>query len=232
MLRFHTQTGGSTLTAQQPENNTVRVTLQALGAALGGTQSLHTNGFDEALGLPTERAAKLALRTQQILGYESGIADTVDPLAGSYFVESLTNEVERLAREYIETIDKMGGSVAAIEAHYLQDEIEAAAYEFARSVERGDKVVVGVNRFTESDSTKADVFPIDEAQQQAQVARVRELKITRDNDAVSAALEDLRVCARGSGNLLYPMKTALARLATLGEVADVLRDEFGVYQAG
>ncbi|HEY5265925.1 MAG TPA: methylmalonyl-CoA mutase family protein [Acidimicrobiales bacterium] len=232
MLRFHTQTGGSTLTAQQPENNTVRVALQALGAALGGTQSLHTNGFDEALGLPTERAAKLALRTQQIIGYESGIADTVDPLAGSYFVESLTDDVERLAREYIETIDKMGGSVAAIEAHYLQDEIEAAAYEFARSVERGDKVVVGVNRFIESDATKADVFPIDEAQQQAQVARVRHLKTTRENDAVSAALEDLRTCARGSGNLLYPMKIALARLATLGEVADVLRDEFGVYQAG
>jgi len=232
MLRFHTQTGGSTLTAQQPENNTVRVTLQALGAALGGTQSLHTNGFDEALGLPTERAAKLALRTQQIIGYESGIADTVDPLAGSYFVESLTDEVERLAREYIETIDKMGGSVAAIESHYLQDEIEAAAYEFARSVERGDKIVVGVNRFTESDSAKADVFPIDEAQQRAQVARVRQLKITRDNAAVSAALEDLRTCARGSSNLLYPMKIALARMATLGEVADVLRDEFGVYQAG
>jgi len=231
MLRFHTQTGGSTLTAQQPENNMVRVTVQALGAALGGTQSLHTNGFDEALGLPTERAAKLALRTQQILGYESGIADTVDPLAGSYFVESLTDEVEALAREYIETIDKMGGSVAAIEAHYLQDEIEAAAYEFARSVERGDKVVVGVNRFTESESTKVDVFPIDEAQQQAQVKRVRQLKITRENDAVRAALEDLRTCAQGSGNLLYPMKIALSRLATLGEVADVLRDEFGVYKA-
>jgi methylmalonyl-CoA mutase N-terminal domain/subunit len=232
MLRFHTQTGGSTLTAQQPENNIVRVTLQALAAVLGGTQSLHTNGFDEALGLPTERAAKLALRTQQVLGYESGTADTVDPLAGSYFIESLTDEVERRAREYIETIDKMGGSVAAIEANFLQDEIDAAAYEFARGVERGDKIVVGVNRFTESESTEADVFPVDEQQQQAQVARVRQLKASREDDAVRAALEDLRVAARGSANVLYPMKEALSRLATLGEVADVLRDEFGVYQAG
>jgi methylmalonyl-CoA mutase N-terminal domain/subunit len=232
MLRFHTQTGGSTLTAQQPENNIVRVTLQGLAAVLGGTQSLHTNGFDEALGLPTERAARLALRTQQVLGYESGTADTVDPLAGSYFVESLTNEVERRAREYIETIDQMGGSVAAIEAHYLQDEIDAAAYEFARGVERGDKIVVGVNRFTESEPTRADVFPIDEQQQQAQIARVRQLKASRKDDGVRAALNDLAVAARGSANVLYPMKTALSRLATLGEVADVLRDEFGVYQAG
>ncbi len=231
MLRFHTQTGGSTLTAQQPENNVVRVTVQALAAALGGTQSLHTNGFDEALGLPTERAAKLALRTQQILGYESGIADTVDPLAGSYFVESLTDEVEERARDYLETIDAMGGSVAAIEAHYLQDEIEAAAYAFARSVERDEKVVVGVNRFAESDATKSDVFPIDELQQRAQVERVRQLKVSRDGEAVRLALEDVATAARGSSNLLYPMKVALSRLATLGEVADVLRAEFGVYQA-
>ena len=230
MLRFHTQTGGSTLTAQQPENNIVRVTIQALAAALGGTQSLHTNGFDEALGLPTQRAAKLALRTQQVLGYESGIADTVDPLAGSYFVESMTNEVERLAREYIATIDAMGGAVAAIESRYMQDEIESAAYEFARGVDRGDKTVVGVNRFTEDDSAKADVFPIDEAQQRAQVARVGSLKLSRDNDAVGAALGDLASAARGSSNLLYPMKTALSAMATLGEVADVLRTEFGVYQ--
>ena len=228
-LRFHTQTGGSTLTAQQPENNIVRTTIQALAAALGGTQSLHTNGFDEALGLPTERAAKLALRTQQVLGYESGVADTVDPLAGSYFVESLTNEVERLAREYIETIDARGGAVAAIESHFMQDEIESAAYEFARRVDRGEKVVVGVNRFEETDATRAEVFPIDEAQQEAQIARVKALKRTRDNDGVRAALEDLGSAARGTHNLLYPMKTALARMATLGEVADVLRTEFGIY---
>ncbi len=231
MLRFHTQTGGSTLTAQQPENNIVRVTLQALAAALGGTQSLHTNGFDEALGLPTERAAKLALRTQQIVGYESGIADTVDPLAGSYFIETLTDEVEQRAREYLDAIDELGGSVAAIEVHYLQDEIEAAAYEFARSVERGDKVVVGVNQFVENETTKADVFPVDEAQQRAQIERVRTLKDHRDHEGVRAALDDVAAAARGTQNLLYPMKTALSRLATLGEVADVLRDEFGVYRA-
>jgi methylmalonyl-CoA mutase, N-terminal domain len=231
MLRFHTQTGGSTLTAQQPENNIVRVTLQALAAALGGTQSLHTNGFDEALGLPTERAAKLALRTQQIVGYESGIADTVDPLAGSYFIESLTDEVEQRAREYLTAIDELGGSVAAIEAHYLQDEIEAAAYEFARSVERGDKVVVGVNQFVENESTKADVFPVDVAQQHAQIERVRYLKDHRDHEGVRAALEDVAAAARGTQNVLYPMKIALSRLATLGEVADVLREEFGVYRA-
>jgi methylmalonyl-CoA mutase N-terminal domain/subunit len=158
-LRFHTQTGGSTLTAQQPENNIVRTTIQALAAALGGTQSLHTNGFDEALGLPTERAAKIALRTQQVLGYESGIADTVDPFAGSYFVESLTNEVERLARDYVEAIDARGGAVAAIESHYMQDEIESAAYEFARrsiAARRSSSASIASKRVT---TTKADVFP-------------------------------------------------------------------------
>ena len=230
MLRFHTQTGGSTLTAQQPQNNVVRVTLQALAAALGGTQSLHTNGFDEALGLPTEQAAKLALRTQQIVGYESGIADTADPLAGSYFVESLTDEIEELATDYIKRIDEMGGAVAAIEARFMQDEIETAAYDFARSVDRGDKVVVGVNKFNETTNQKNDVFPVDVEQQRAQEKRVRELKLRRDSAAVTAALEELATAARGSSNLLYPMKTALSHMATLGEVADTLRGEFGVYQ--
>ncbi len=230
MLRFHTQTGGSTLTAQQPQNNVVRVTLQALAAALGGTQSLHTNGFDEALGLPTEQAAKLALRTQQIVGYESGIADTADPLAGSYFVESLTDEIEELATDYIKRIDEMGGAVAAIEARFMQDEIENAAYDFARSVDSGEKVVIGVNKFTETTNQKNDVFPIDVEQQRAQEKRVRELKLRRDNAAVTAALDELATAARGSSNLLYPMKTALSRMATLGEVADTLRGEFGVYQ--
>ena len=230
MLRFHTQTGGSTLTARQPQNNVVRVTLQALAAALGGTQSLHTNGFDEALGLPTEQAAKLALRTQQIVGYESGIADTADPLAGSYFVESLTDEIEELATDYIKRIDEMGGAVAAIEARFMQDEIENAAYDFARSVDSGEKVVIGVNKFTETTNQKNDVFPIDVEQQRAQEKRVRELKLRRDNAAVTAALEELATAARGSSNLLYPMKTALSRMATLGEVADTLRGEFGVYQ--
>jgi methylmalonyl-CoA mutase N-terminal domain/subunit len=230
MLRFHTQTGGSTLTAQQPLNNVVRVAVQAMAAALGGTQSLHTNGFDEALGLPTEHAAKLALRTQQLLGYESGIADTVDPLAGSYFVESMTDEVEKLAAAYIKAIDDMGGAVAAIEANYMQDEIESAAYEFARNVEKGDNVVVGVNKFVEVETTKNDVFPVDKKQQEDQVTRVKALKTKRDNDGVKAALDDVAAAARGTQNLLYPMKTALSRMATLGEVADVLRAEFGTYQ--
>ena len=232
MLRFHTQTGGSTLTAQQPENNIVRVTVQALAAALGGTQSLHTNGFDEALGLPTEKAAKIALRTQQIIGYESGLGDTVDPFAGSYFIESLTDELEARARTYIETIDEMGGSVSAIEAHYMQDEIESAAYDYARGVDSGERVVVGVNKFVDATTEPADVFPIDAAQQRAQVARVTDVKANRDNDAVRAALDDLATAARGSANVLYPMKTALSRMATLGEVADVLRAEFGTYQPG
>ena len=229
MLRFHTQTAGSTLTAQQPENNLVRVTLQALAASLGGTQSLHTNSFDEALGLPTEHAVRLALRTQQIIGYETGVADTVDPLAGSYYVESLTNEIEARAREYLDRIDEMGGAVAAIEAGFPQREIENAAYAYARSVDEGERIIVGLNHFTDEADVSPEVFPIDLERQALQVSRVRELKGRREDEAVRAALDDLRRAARGSANLLYPMKTALARLATLGEVADVLREEFGEY---
>ncbi len=174
LLRFHTQTGGSTLTAQQPENNIVRVTLQALAAVLGGTQSLHTNGFDEALGLPTTNAAKIALRTQQIIGYESGVPDTVDPLAGSYFVEQLTDQVETAAWDYLERIDTMGGAVAAIEDRFMQGEIEMAAYAFAKAVDDGEKVVVGVNRFTDEAHETTEVFPIDPAQQRAQIERTRQ----------------------------------------------------------
>jgi methylmalonyl-CoA mutase N-terminal domain/subunit len=229
-LRFHTQTGGSTLTAQQPENNLVRVTLQALSAVLGGTQSLHTNGFDEALGLPTEKAAKLALRTQQIIGYESGVADTVDPLAGSYFVESLTNEVEAAAWEYLERIDALGGAVSAIEAHYMQDEIESAAYAVARAIDSGDQIVVGVNKFTDQATEPTEVFPIDPELQRSQIASVKAVREKRNQAAVDAALADVEAAARGTQNLLIPMKEALRNLATLGEVADVLRGEFGVYQ--
>src|SRR5580692_2388614 len=232
MLRFHTQTGGSTHTAQQPENNIVRVTLQSLAAALGGTQSLHTNGFDEALGLPTTRAAKIALRTQQIVGFESGVADTVDPMAGSYFVESLTDEVEEAAREYLDRIVQMGGAVAAIEARFMQDEIESAAYSFAKAVDDGEKIVVGVNRFTDAEGEPAEVFPIDIEQQRTQIERTRSVRAGRDQTAVDAALSDIAVTARGEGNLLVPMKVALGAMATLGEVADVLRGEFGVYQPG
>ena len=176
MLRFHTQTGGSTLTAQQPENNIVRVTVQSLAAALGGTQSLHTNGFDEALGLPTTRAAKIALRTQQIVGFESGVADTVDPLAGSYFVESLTDEVEAAANAYLERIEQLGGAVAAIEARFMQEEIEAAAYSYAKSVDDGEQVVVGVNRFADEENESTEVFPIDVALQQLQIDRTRAVR--------------------------------------------------------
>ena len=232
MLRFHTQTGGSTLTAQQPENNIVRVTIQSLAAALGGTQSLHTNGFDEALGLPTTRAAKIALRTQQIVGFESGVADTVDPLAGSYYVEALTDEVEAGAQLYLDRIEEMGGAVAAIEARFMQEEIESAAYSFAKAVDDGEKVVVGVNRFTDAESEAADVFPIDPALQAGQIERTRSVRAQRDQAAVDQALSDIAATAKGDGNLLVPMKAALKAMATLGEVSDVLRGEFGVYQPG
>jgi methylmalonyl-CoA mutase N-terminal domain/subunit len=232
VLRFHTQTGGSTLTAQQPENNIVRVTIQALAAALGGTQSLHTNGFDEALGLPTTKAAKIALRTQQIVGYESGIADTVDPLAGSYFVESLTDQIEEAAMEYLDRIDALGGAVQAIEERYLQGEIESAAYAYAKAVDSGEKIVVGVNKFVDEVDEPSEVFPIDPQLRIDQIDRLQGVRATRDGSGVEAALRDLDAAARGSQNLLVPMKEALRRMATLGEVADTLRGVFGVYQPG
>jgi methylmalonyl-CoA mutase N-terminal domain/subunit len=232
LLRFHTQTGGSTLTAQQPENNIVRVTVQAMAAALGGTQSLHTNGFDEALGLPTQKAAKIALRTQQIIGYESGIADTVDPLAGSWFVESLTDEVEKGAWEYLERIDDMGGAVDAIEAHYMQGEIEQAAYAYAKAIDDDEKIVIGVNKFVDESNDPADVFPIDEELQRSQVASVQRVRAERDQSAADASLADVEAAARGTQNLLVPMKEALSRMATLGEVSDVLRGVFGEYRPG
>jgi methylmalonyl-CoA mutase N-terminal domain/subunit len=229
-LRFHTQTGGSTLTAQQPEVNVVRVAVQALAAVLGGTQSLHTNGYDEALGLPTEKAAKIALRTQQVIAHESGVTDTVDPLAGSYFVESLTDELEAAAWEYIEKIDGMGGAVAAIEAGYMQLEIEEAAFAYAKAVDSGDKVIVGVNRYADDDAEPTDVFPADPEQQRVQADRVRQLKAERDQPEVDARLDDVRAAARGTQNLLVPMREALRARATLGEVSDALRDVFGVHQ--
>jgi len=232
LLRFHTQTGGSTLTAQQPENNIVRVTIQALAAVMGGTQSLHTNGFDEALGLPTEKAAKIALRTQQIVGYESGVVDTADPLAGSYFVESLTDEVEALAWTYLQRIDDLGGAVSAIEQGFMQDEIESAAYAYAKGIDDQEKIVVGVNRFVDETAEAADVFPIDPALQRAQVERTRQVRAERDQTAVDAALRDVADAARGTQNLLFPMRSALKAMATLGEVSDVLREVFGVYQPG
>jgi methylmalonyl-CoA mutase N-terminal domain/subunit len=232
MLRFHAQTAGSTLTAQQPENNIVRVSIQALAAVLGGTQSLHTNGFDEALSLPTERAAKLALRTQQVIGFESGVVDTVDPLGGSFFVESLTDELEERAVAYLEEIDRRGGAVAAIEEGYMQGEIESAAYADARSVDDGTRIVVGVNRFVDQVPEAPELFPADPKLQAAQIERVQKLKANREGGAVAAALRDVEAAARGTQNLLVPMRAALAARATLGEVADVLRGVFGVYRPG
>ena len=229
-LRFHTQTGGSTLTAQQPLNNVVRVALQSLAAVMGGTQSLHTNGYDEALGLPTEEAARIALRTQQIIGYEGGVTDTPDPLAGSYLVETMTDEVERLAWEYIERIDEMGGAVEAIQAGYQMDEIDQAAYEYTKSIDDDERVIVGVNKFTIDDEPEPQVFPIDPVLEQGQRDQLAELRATRDNDEVTARLDEVRAAARGTQNLLYPMKEALRARATLGEVSDALREVFGVYQ--
>jgi methylmalonyl-CoA mutase, N-terminal domain len=232
LLRFHTQTGGSTLTAQQPLNNVVRVAVQSLAAVMGGTQSLHTNGYDEALGLPTEEAARIALRTQQIIGYESGVVDTPDPLAGSYFVESLTDEVERLAWEYIAKIDEMGGAVAAIEAGYQMDEIEQSAYEYTKSIDDNERLIVGVNTFTVDVESDPNVFPIDPSLQQSQIDRLKAYKARRDNAKVQAALDKVRDAARGTENILIPMKDALRADATLGEVSDALRDVYGMYQPG
>ena len=205
------------------------MTLQALAAVLGGTQSLHTNSFDEALGLPTEHAAKLALRTQQVIGFESGVTDTVDPLAGSYFLETLTSQVETAALSYIARIDELGGAVAAIEAGFMQDEIEQAAYEYAKAVESGSKIVVGVNRFADEDGGEPEVFPIDPSLQRDQIERLRSLRASRDQPGVDAALDDVRSAAHGTQNLLVPMREALKRRATLGEVSDALRDVFGEY---
>jgi methylmalonyl-CoA mutase N-terminal domain/subunit len=230
LLRFHTQTGGSTLTAQQPETNLARVTLQSLAAVLGGTQSLHANGFDEALGLPTEKAAKLALRTQQVILHESGVVDTVDPLAGSYFIEHLTDDVERAAWAYISRIDQLGGAVAAIERGFMQDEIEQAAYEYSKAVDDGEKIIVGVNKYAEDAPEPVDIFPIDPALETAQTASVRRVRDRRDHAAVDTALAELAIAARGAANLLPPMKEALRRMATLGEVSDVLRAAFGEFR--
>lgn len=230
LLRFHTQTGGSTLTAQQPENNIVRVAVQSMAAVMGGTQSLHTNGFDEALSLPTERAARIALRTQQVIGYESGIADTPDPLAGSYFVESLTDEVERLAWEYIHRIDEMGGAVEGIEAGFQQDEIMEAAYSYAKSIDDDERVIVGVNKFTVDNEPEPDLFPIDPTLEAGQRQRLAAYKAGRDSAVLASRLADVEAAARGTQNLLYPMKDAIRAGATLGEVSDALRNVFGVHQ--
>ncbi len=230
-LRFHTQTGGATLTAQQPENNVVRTALEAMAAVLGGTQSLHTNSFDEALALPTEQAVKIALRTQQVLGFETGVAETADPLGGSYYVEALTDELERIATEIVETIDAMGGAVSAIEAGYYQDEIHEAAFRIQRGIETGERIVVGVNRFVDADTRAVELQRISAEETAQQMERLRELRASREKPAVDAALLAVEETARGTGNLLPPMREALRLRATLGEVSDALRRVFGEYRA-
>jgi methylmalonyl-CoA mutase N-terminal domain/subunit len=231
-LRFHTQTAGSTLLAQQPDNNIVRVTLQALAAVLGGTQSLHTNSKDEALALPTEAAVQVALRTQQVLAYEAGVVDTVDPLGGSYFVERLTDEIERRAAEYIERIDAMGGARRAIEAGYIQNQIQDAAYAALRSIERGEEVVVGLNRFQEAqDALPGDLLRIDESVQAEQIARLRAMRAGRDAARVADVLARIRAAAGDALAPLMPLFVeAVEAYATLGEICGVLRSVFGEYR--
>jgi len=230
MLRFHTQTAGVQLTAQQPEVNLVRVTVQALAAVLGGTQSLHTNSYDEALALPTPKAARLAVRTQQVLAHETDLTRTVDPFAGSYVVESLTDDVEAAALALMAAVEERGGAVAAIEQGFQKGEIESSAYAFAREIDAGVRVVVGVNRFALDEEEPYEPLRMDPALEAAQSARVARLRAGRDNVRVEAALEQLRAAARGSANVLPPMKRALSLRATVGEVSDALRDVWGVYR--
>jgi len=230
MLRFHTQTGGSTLTAQQPLNNISRVTIQTLAAVLGGTQSLHTNGYDEALSLPTEEAARVALRTQQVVAFESGVADTADPLAGSYFVEALTNKVEQKAWELIGKIDAMGGSVNAIEQGFIQHEITRSAYEYQRQIECNEKIIVGVNKFTIDKEEPIPGFKIDDSIRQVQVEKLNQLKSKRTAQKVEISLENIRQAAVENRNLMPYVIEAVENKCTLGEIADILRQVFGEYK--
>jgi methylmalonyl-CoA mutase, N-terminal domain len=229
-IRFHTQTGGVTLQAQQPEVNIIRVALQGFAAVSGGTQSLHTNGFDEALALPTERSARIALRTQQVLAYESGVADTVDPFAGSYFVESLTDEIELRSWELMDKVGEMGGSVEALE--FMQREIEESAQSYHERYKSGQDVIVGVNKFVTDQVDDVDILKVDPESEQRQLTRLRAFKENRDQAEVTAKLEALRDVARGEGNLLHPIRTALAADASIGEVCGALRDVFGEYKGG
>ena len=230
-MRFHAQTGGSTLTAQQPELNIVRVAIQALAAVCGGAQSLHTNSFDEALALPTERAARVALRTQQVLRHEVGTTPTADPLGGSYAVEAMTGELERAASELIARIDELGGAVAAVEQGFVQHEIEEAAFRFTTDVERGDRIVVGVNRYTDEDEGEVEIQRIDPQIERRQLERTQRVRAERDADAAHRALAEVRSAAEGTGNLLVPMREALRAHCTIGEICGELRDVFGTYDA-
>jgi methylmalonyl-CoA mutase, N-terminal domain len=230
-LRFHAQTGGSTLTAQQPDNNVVRVAVQALSAVCGGAQSIHTNGYDEALALPSEHAVQIALRTQQLLAHEAGGTDTADPLGGAYFIEALTDELEAKAWELIERVDELGGAVAAIEQGFVQDEIEQAAFRWQQEVESGERVIVGVNRFTEGDEEPIELHRLDPAAERRQLERTARVRAERNREQADATLAAVRDVARGDGNLLVPMREALRAWCTVGEICNALRDEFGVYDA-
>jgi methylmalonyl-CoA mutase N-terminal domain/subunit len=230
MLRFHTQTAGSTLTAQQPENNIVRTAIQAMAAVLGGTQSLHTNSYDEALALPTEQAARIALRSQQIIAYESGAAQTIDPLAGSYYIESLTNEIEKRANEYLDKIEALGGMLKAIERGFVQQEIQNAAYEYQQQVDRAESVVVGVNRFTVEDEKPVPILHLDESLERKQVERLQGLRARRDSKPWSESLKRVEDAARSGTNLMPHILTAVEGYATVGEISDTLRKVFGEYK--
>ncbi|TML62306.1 MAG: methylmalonyl-CoA mutase [Actinobacteria bacterium] len=230
-LRFHAQTGGSTLTAQQPENNVVRVAVQALSAVCGGAQSIHTNAFDEALALPTERSAKVALRTQQILAQEAGGTDTADPFGGAYFIEALTRELEEQAWELIERVDELGGAVEAVEQGFVQREIEEAAYRHNAEVEEGRRVIVGVNRFVEPEAEPIELQRIDPEAERRQLERTARVRAERSAEEAAAALSEVRRVARGEGNLLAPMREALRARCTIGEICEALREEFGTYDA-
>jgi methylmalonyl-CoA mutase N-terminal domain/subunit len=231
-LRFHTQTAGSTLTAQQPENNIIRVTVQALAAVLGGTQSLHTNSMDEALALPTEKAVQIALRTQQILAYEAGVGDTVDPLGGSYAIEKLTDEIEARAWDYIQRIEDMGGAVRAIEEGFMQREIQESAYRAQMAIERGEQIVVGVNKFVTEEEPMPELLRVDEAAQAGQIQRVKQVRAQRDQAQVDAILARIEEAARTPDASLMPLFVeAVEAYATLGEITDVLRKVFGEYRA-
>lgn len=231
MLRFHTQTGGATLTAQQPLNNISRVTIQTLAAVLGGTQSLHTNGYDEALGLPTEEAASIALRTQQIVAFESGVVDTVDPLAGSYFVENLTNEIEKQANTLIQHIENLGGAVAAIESNYIQNRISESAYQYQRKIESKEKIIVGVNQFQNKQEQKIPILKIDESIRLDQIEKLKSLKKNRDQDKANLCLQNITVAAQNGSNLMPVVIEAVEAFCTLGEISDTLRKVFGEYKS-
>jgi methylmalonyl-CoA mutase N-terminal domain/subunit len=230
MIRFHTQTAGCTLTAQQPKNNIVRVAFQALSAVLGGTQSLHTNSMDEALALPSEEAVQIALRTQQLIAYETGVADTVDPLAGSYYVEALTKEIYERADAYIHKIDEMGGAVAAIEKGYIQREIQDSAYRYQREIEQEERIVVGQNRFQIEEAKPGGLLRVDPAVRTSQIERLKTLRSKRDDERVKKTLSDLKMGAEGNENLMPLILEAVKAYATLGEICNVLREVFGEYQ--